>query len=115
MHLDLTLCFQYVFVLVFRPIQKNHIILLQSEFFGILLTHQLWACGIPRELSLISLAILIQTGLVIVWIGNLLQGLAISLEDHLYVGPQRSKIVSQYLLLKLNTLQLDLAVLRFFG
>src|SRR4051812_8329834 len=27
-HLDLTLCLQYVFVLVFRPIQKNHIILL---------------------------------------------------------------------------------------
>src|ERR1041385_7954190 len=92
-HLELTLCYQFVCVLVFRQTRKNHIILLSSKFFDIWLIHLHWDYGIPKVLSLISLDILILTGLVIESTGNLPQAHVIFSVDFSYAGLRRNKIV----------------------
>ena len=99
-HLDLTLFYQFVCVLVFRQTRKNHIILLSSEFFDIWLIHLLWDYGTPRVPSLISLDILILTGLVIESTGNLPQAHAIFLVVLPSVGLQRNRIAHLFLRLK---------------
>src|ERR1041385_9103457 len=114
-HLDLTLCYQFVCVLVFRQTRKNHIILLSSEFFDIWLRHQLWDFGIPRVPSLISLDILILTGLVIESTGNLPQAHFIFSIDLLSVGLRRNKIAYLFLWLKPSILLPVHAALRFCG
>ena len=85
-----------------------------KESLGTLSTHQALAFGIPKELDLNKLAILIWIMPVAKLIGKAHPKGAICLVDHLCLGPPRNKIVWLCPPPKRNTLPQVLVVHKFY-
>src|SRR3954462_8840734 len=88
---------------------------MSSEFFDIFPIHLPWDFGIPKVPCLISLDILILTGLVIDSTGNLPQAHVIFSVDLLSIGLRRNRIACLFLRLKPSILLLVHAALKLCG